>query len=62
VRRAALEHPEERLDDADHGAPLLTARVGERRSSMEVPEQLVRAVDEVDAASRRLYWILAVLM
>jgi hypothetical protein len=48
VRGAAVDHPENRSDDAADGADLAPLRVVRLRDRIVVAEELVRAVDEVD--------------
>ena len=43
--------PEERGQHAADGADLAAVRVARRRQRVEVPEQLVGAVDEIDVQS-----------
>ena len=51
VRGAAIDHAEDRADDAAHGADLTAVLVARRGHGVEVPEQLIRAVDEVNVQS-----------
>jgi len=46
---AALEHAEDRAQHADDGADFVAVRVGLPRHGIEVPEQLVRAVEEMNS-------------
>ncbi len=48
MRGPRLDHLEHRLQDADHGAEGRVRALVEPALSVEVPEQLVGAVDEVD--------------
>jgi hypothetical protein len=47
VRGAAIDHAEHGPDHAAHGADLTAVLVKSRRHRVEVPEELVGAVDEV---------------
>ena len=52
VRGAAVDHAEHRRQHAAHGADLAAVGFARRRDGEEVPEQLVRAVDEVNVHAK----------
>jgi hypothetical protein len=49
VRRAVLHESAKRVHHATHGRDLLATAVLQRRHRIEVPEQLIGAVDEVNS-------------
>ena len=51
VGGAAIDHAEDGANHAAHGANFTTVLVASRRHRVEVPEQLIRAVDEVNVQS-----------
>jgi len=48
VRGAAVDHPENRSDDPTHRGHVHAVAIARAGDGVVVPEQFVRAVDEID--------------